>query len=107
MAMSQYLFLVDQYINNAYIQAGSVQSTQDATPAGILPVGWVPNGGVSPIDAPAITAFYSAGPQPPPLVQQRWQGIGIANPSVYWLGIAEAGATKWQLVGTNLPVIYE
>lgn len=70
-------------------------------------MGWVPNGAVTPLDAPAITAYYDAGPQPPPLIVQRWQGISVPPPSVYWLGTATAGATMWQLVGTNLAPIYK
>ena len=109
--MSLYQFLEDCYIAGVYFQAGTQSYTADILATGTipntLPIGWVPNAAVTPIDANAITAFYGAGPQPPPLIVQRWQTQSVPPPSIYWKGTPTQGATMWTLVGTNMPAIYE
>jgi hypothetical protein len=73
--MSQYRFLSDHYIGGAIYPAGTTASTADVI-GGSLPVGWVPSGAVDPLDAPALAAFFNAGPQQP-LNPIRTQFTGI------------------------------
>jgi hypothetical protein len=76
-AMSQYRFLQDHYVNGVYYQAGTIASTFDV--GGSLPTGWQPSGAVDPLDEAAVTAFYAMGPQIRASV-----GIAIARPVTYW-----------------------
>jgi hypothetical protein len=102
--MAQYRLLQDCYIGIAYYYAGDTIT---------LPNTFIPPGAVDPLDASALSAFYAAGPQAPPLVRQQWSMIPVSPPVTYWRATSlpavpgASGATSWQLtgLGANLPAI--
>ena len=84
--MSAYRFLSDHSIAGQYYPAGTVASTADA--GGSLPVGWRPSGSVDPVDAPALAAFYAAGPQfPGNPIRTQFTGINVPRPATVWLPV--------------------
>jgi hypothetical protein len=86
--MSQYRFLSDHWIGGQYYPAGTTASTADVI-GGSLPVGWVPSGAVDPIDAPALAAFFNAGPQGPlNPVRTQFTGIDVVPPITAWKPVA-------------------
>ena len=82
--MSLYRFLADHSVGPFYFQAGTTASTADDG-VGLLPVGWVPTGGVEPLDSSAVAAFFAAGPQFGWPIRQQWTGIGVPRPVTYWV----------------------
>jgi hypothetical protein len=92
--LSTYRFLQDASVGQIYYQAGTVASTADV--GGTLPVGWVPPAAVDPLDAPAATAFFNAGPQLLSSVRTQWTTLPVALPLTYWVS---AGNDLWQLTG--------
>jgi hypothetical protein len=95
--MPQYRALVDLFVmpGSIYVQAGSIISN---APGDVLPANWTPPAGsVDPIDTQAIQNFWTAGPAGmssadhgtaqlgPWWSGQRWTGIAISPPSVYWV----------------------
>ena len=105
--MSQYRFLTDHSIGGFYYQAGTTAFTTDVI-GGSLPLNWVPSGGVDPLDAPALAAFFAAGPQGP-LVASRTQftGINVVPPITAWRPVAGTQSPNrlYRLtgLGANLP----
>jgi hypothetical protein len=99
--MSQYRFLTDHSIGGFYYQAGTTAFTADVI-GGSLPAGWVPSGGVDPLDAGALAAFYAAGPQGP-LVPSRTQftGINVVPPTTRWTPVIGTASPNrlYQLTG--------
>jgi hypothetical protein len=79
--MARYRALQDMWlgISFPYVTAGDI--LQDG-PGGNIPSNWVPNGAVDPIDGPALTAFWNAGPQFCGLINSRWSYIG--PPTTFW-----------------------
>jgi hypothetical protein len=59
--MSQYRFMSAHFIGNRYYAAGETASTRDVI-GGSLPLNWPPTPASEPLDAPAVAAFYAAGP---------------------------------------------
>lgn len=98
--MSQYRMLEDHYINGNFMQVGTIQTTVDV--GGLLPTGWVPTPNVEPLDAPAIAAFYAAGPKTQGLIRQVWQAFTVNKPAVYWTQLTPG---LWTLVGSGLPAV--
>jgi hypothetical protein len=98
--MSQYRFLVPHSIGPYYFPAGSIASTADATPPGLLPVGFIPNGGCDPLDASAVAAMYAAGPS---RVSLAFTGTFVAPPATYWVFSfpqpSNSGVQMWRLTG--------
>jgi hypothetical protein len=97
--MPQFRCLVDLFLpapECRYAEAGSLLSDVMPTPPGYvrIPVGWIPPLGVEPLDQSAMDAFFNAGPSsmvacdhgvPNTMMSgQRWSGIAVAAPSVYW-----------------------
>jgi hypothetical protein len=111
--MAQYRCLTDLFLpapSCIYAQAGDLLSDAVPTPSGYLPIplGWVPPLGVEPTDASAQTAFFNAGPSGmlncdhgvPNTVMagQRWTGVPVSAPSVYWQQTAQGwtcGGRVW------------
>jgi hypothetical protein len=93
--MASYRFLSDAYVGGAHILAGTVLSTQHV--GGTLPNDWRPPGAVDPLDAPAVSAFYAAGVQPPPLVRSQWSTVFVAAPVTYWK--PTGNGSLWVLTG--------
>jgi hypothetical protein len=108
--MATYRFLQDHHIGG-YHAAGDTASTADV--GGTLPTNWKPTGGVDPLDAAAVNAFYAAGPQATQPVQARWTDVPVSAPVTYWRATSlpavpgARGLTSWQLtgLGANLPPI--
>jgi hypothetical protein len=97
--MSSYRFLEDCYVDRFY-QAGTIASTADV--GGTLPTGWIPNNNVDPLDGPAVTAFYNAGPQQCGLVRDQFNQTIVQLPTTYWQQVAGTKPTKWLLVGLGV-----
>src|SRR6516225_4682921 len=91
--MSTYRLLTD----HEFGLAGTVVSTGDV--GGILPVGWIPDGGVDPLDPNAVEDFWNAGPQALPLILPRWVGRSVPPPVTYWVLVP---GTSWAYSLTGL-----
>jgi hypothetical protein len=63
--------------------AGDIVATGDV--GGILPAGWIPDGGVDPLDPNAVEDFFNAGPQATPPILPRWVGRSVPPPVTYWV----------------------
>jgi hypothetical protein len=87
-----YYLLEDLYINEHYLPAGTVQSTQDL--GGVLPLNWVPNPNVDPVDTGAIAAYTAVGYQPRGLMRQQYSSIPVLPPNYVWQMINN----EWVLV---------
>jgi hypothetical protein len=102
--MSQYFFLTDHWIGGQYYSAGTTAFTRDVI-GGTLPTGWVPSGGVDPLDAPALAAFYAQGPQFP-FVPSRTQftGVNVVPPITFWKPVVGSANPNrmYQLQGLGL-----
>ena len=95
--MARYRWLQDGHTNGAYYHAGDIMQAADD---------WVPSAAVDPLDAAAVRALYSAGPQTMPLlVRQQWSTQPVSPPVTYWQQIP--GGKLWQLtgLGAGLPPI--
>lgn len=77
-----YYMLEDHYINENYLPAGTIQRTLDA--GGVLPVGWVPNPNVDPVDANAVNAYRAAGYQPRGLSRTQFTPLPVTPPNYVW-----------------------
>jgi hypothetical protein len=93
--MSTYYLLSDHSIGPYVFAAGSIQSTADATPPGLLPVGWTPSNNVDPLDATAVSAFYANGPC---MCSPR---LTVRPPKTFWQRTpgANSGVMFWSLTG--------
>ena len=103
--MSKYRLLADHYVGDRLLEAGSIVST------GVeLPVGWVPSLAVDPIDGEGTQAFFDAGPTgavgsaehgalSTVFNGNRWTGVNVAAPNVYWEPVTVNGVPCWQLHG--------
>jgi hypothetical protein len=104
--MSVYRLLQDHYVNNLYFSAGSTQSTADV--GGLLPFGWIPTPACDPLDAPAVAAFYAAGPKPL-IFQFGTLSFQVSPPKTSWLAtpIPGSGFTSYQLtgLGSGMPAV--
>jgi hypothetical protein len=87
-----YYLLEDLYINEHYLPAGTIQSTQDL--GGVLPLNWVPNPNVDPVDANAVAAYTSAGAASRGLMRQQYSPIPVLPPNYVWQMINN----EWVLV---------
>jgi hypothetical protein len=96
--MATYRFLADHSIGQFYYSAGTTASTADVA-NGTLPVGWTPSNMVDPLDASALSAFYSAGPQLLGLARTQFNGISVSPPVTYWRGTPLGALTQYQLTG--------
>jgi hypothetical protein len=114
--MAKYRCLTDIFLpapGCRYAQAGDLLSDVIPTPANCIPipVGWIPPLGVEPIDAAAQSAFFNAGPSgmnnadhgiPNTMMSgQRWSGIAVAPPNVYWKPTVVNNVHGWTLGGTT------
>jgi hypothetical protein len=82
--LSQYRFLSDHSIGGQYYPAGTIASTADVI-GGTLPVGWTPSGSVDPLDSPAVTAMWTAGPQGPlNPIRTQFTGIDVVPAITAW-----------------------
>jgi hypothetical protein len=89
--LPSYLLLVDHYLTSGYAVAGTT-----ITEGIDVPIGWIPTLGVDPLNAPAIQAFWNAGPRAladSEASREFYPVIGriFRRPVVYW-------------TRTNLPV---
>jgi len=107
--MAKYRALVDLYLpSGVYVQAGSIITDAGLSPD--VPPTWQPPTAVDPIDADAITKFWTAGPagqsnaEPnrslgPWFLGGRWTGVPVAAPVIYW--VAVLGSTTHQFILTG------
>jgi hypothetical protein len=97
--MSRYRFLVPHSVGPYYFPAGTIAATADV-PGGLLPTGFVPSGGVDPLDTPAVNAFWAAGPSRVSLART---GAFVAPPATYWVFSfpqpTNSSVMRWNLVG--------
>jgi hypothetical protein len=77
-----YYLLEDLYINEHYLPAGTIQTTQDL--GGVLPIGWVPNPNVDPVDANAVAAYTAVGYQSRGLSRQQFTVLPVLPPNYVW-----------------------
>lgn len=75
-----YYMLEDHWINEHYLQAGTIQKTADL--GGNLPINWVPSPNVDPVDANAVAAYTAAGYRPRGLIRMQYSNLPV-NPPVY------------------------
>jgi hypothetical protein len=54
----------------------------------ILPIGYVPDGGMDPLNPAAVEDFWNAGPQATPPILPRWVGQAVQLPVAYWVPVA-------------------
>jgi hypothetical protein len=87
-----YYLLQDLYINEHYLPAGTIQTTLDL--GGVLPVNWVPNPNVDPVDANAIAAYRAVGYQPRGLSRQQFTVTPVLPSNYVWQMINN----EWALV---------
>jgi hypothetical protein len=96
--MSRYRLLADHSVNGLFLEAGSVQTTQDVSSNGNLPADWVPSGNCEPLDAAAVNDFWNAGPQDLQLVRTPILREVAASPVVtFWVQVR--GGNTWRLTG--------
>jgi hypothetical protein len=101
--LATYRLLQDHAIGQQHLPAGNIVS--DTGPGAALPVGWLPPPNVDPLDAGAVTAFYSAGPILPGPIHQQFTTQPVPNPTTYWkqqpngqyalVGLGAALAPQW------------
>jgi hypothetical protein len=108
--MSQYRFLSDHSIGGQYYPAGTTASTADVV-GGSLPVNWVPSGAVDPLDAPALTAFFNAGPQVPlNPIRTQFTGIDVIPATTAWKPVPGTATPtrsyKLTGLGAGLPAVF-
>ncbi len=104
--MSTYRFLAPHSVGQFYYEAGSTASTADT--GGTLPTGWVPSNMVDPLDAAAVNALWSAGPQQLGSIHNYFSTQYVAPPVTWWRPTnIPGGGTSWQLqgLGSSLPPI--
>ncbi len=78
-----YYMLEDQWIDNQfYLPAGTIQSTRDL--GGVLPLNWVPNPNVDPVDDGAVAAYTAVGYQPRGLSRQQYTTTPVLPPNYVW-----------------------
>jgi hypothetical protein len=65
----------------------------------ILPIGYVPDGGMDPLNPAAVEDFWNAGPQATPPILPRWVGQAVQAPVTYWVLVP---GTQWSYVLTGL-----
>jgi hypothetical protein len=70
---------IDLGIRFPYVQAGTILVDG---PGGNIPNGWIPTA-CEPLDGPALTAYYNAGPQFSPVLQ-HWTGLNVVPPVTFW-----------------------
>jgi hypothetical protein len=80
--MSSYRFMSAHFIGNRYYAAGETASTRDVI-GGSLPLNWPPTPASEPLDAPAVAAFWAAGPWPESQID-----LFQAPPATYFAGVA-------------------
>jgi hypothetical protein len=79
--MSQYRFMSAHFIGNRLYAAGEVAFTRDVV-GGSLPLNWPPTPASEPLDAPAVAAFYAAGPWPESQID-----LFVAPPATYFAAV--------------------
>jgi len=78
-----YYMLEDQWVDNKfYLPAGTIQSTRDL--GGVLPLNWVPNPNVDPVDAGAVAAYTAVGYQARGLTRTQFASLPIRAPNYVW-----------------------
>jgi hypothetical protein len=109
--MATYRAICDIWLpNNTYAQAGDIIS--DVAGAGVpIPVGWTPCLGVDPQDSAAQQAFFNAGPGSSGQAEHgalstvfagnRWSGINVAAPQIYWKPAVQGGVSGFVLHGAE------
>jgi hypothetical protein len=107
--MSTYRMLSDHSIRGQYYPAGTTASTADVI-GGSLPLNRVPSGSVDPLDAPALAAFFAAGPQQPlNPVRTQFTGVNVVPAITAWapvVGTASPTRTyKLTGLGVGLPPV--
>jgi hypothetical protein len=92
--------------------ASSREGSDAAGSAGVpIPVGWVPCLGVDPQDSAAQQAFFNAGPGSSGQAEHgalstvfagnRWSGIAVAPPAIYWKPAVQGGVRGFVLHGAE------
>jgi hypothetical protein len=74
--MAQYRALQDIWDGTQIILAGTTFTIAD---------NWVPPAAVDPLDAPAVTAFFAAGPQICGLIRAQWANQFVGPPQTKWV----------------------
>jgi hypothetical protein len=105
--MAVYRLLVDHFVKNAFLPAGTIVS--DTGPGAQLPPAWVPTPGTDPLDADATQKFWLAGPGSPGPFRTQFTGINIGVPTTWWKPVpGTASPTRmFQLtgLGSTLPPV--
>jgi hypothetical protein len=92
--MAQYRALQDCYLAGAYYLAGDTITLSN---------NFIPPGAVDPLDAPAVTAFFNAGPQLCGLIRPQWSGQVVGPPVTRW--VPGPGAYQWSLTGLGAGMV--
>jgi len=88
-----YYMLEDLWVDNQfYLPAGTIQSTQDL--GGVLPLNWVPNPNVDPVDAGAVAAYTAVGYRARGLTRAQFASLPVRPPNYDWQMINN----EWVLV---------
>jgi hypothetical protein len=111
--MAKYKMLVDHWVNNQVLPAGSIQTTQDVSASGLLPANWSPSPNTDPQDTPGVNAYYAAAQSAGvgfllasyafsngmgPTMFRSPQAVTYFKPTP----IAGSSAQSWQLQGLGL-----
>ena len=105
--MAQYKMLVDHFVNNQVLPAGSIQTTKDASASGLLPANWTPSPNVDPLDTPAVDAYWAAGAANIDFLLASYafsNGMGptwfrSVVPQTYWNATPVGANTQFKLTG--------
>lgn len=104
MARYRALADIDLGIRFPYVQAGTILTDQG--PTANIPTGWIPTA-CEPLDAPALAAYYVAGPQFGPVLN-HWVGLNVPPPATFWKFVSGANPNRiFQLqgLGAALPPV--
>jgi hypothetical protein len=77
-----YYLLEDLWLDENYLSAGSTQTTADG--GGVLPVGWIPNPNVDPVNQAAIDAYRAAGYRERGLIRTQYAAEPVSGPNYVW-----------------------
>jgi len=84
--------LEDYWTGSQYLQAGTIQTTADL--GGALPLNWVPNPNVDPVDAGAVAAYSAVGYRARGLTRTQFASLPVRPPNYDWQMINN----EWVLV---------
>jgi hypothetical protein len=88
--VATYRALQDIFDGSAIILAGTTFTISNS---------WVPPAACDPLDGPAVTAFFNAGPQLCGLIRAQWAGQIIAPPVTRWVEAGNPALQQFKLTG--------